>query len=92
MEFIFNLKYNCGINKLHTSLATKLFDEFIKINKRKERSPKFNAILCKYLLRELDGGNLNYENFAEQFVQEIITNFKFKDSFLNNYYEFKDTR
>lgn len=73
-------------------MSNRLFDEFMKRSLQVQRSGKFNAILCRHLLRELQEGNYSYEAFTEQVLQSIVGTLKFRDSFLNNYYEFKDTR
>jgi uncharacterized phage-associated protein len=65
IEFIYNLKHQCGSNKLHASLSSRLFEEFLKSRQNKEYSAKFNAVLCKYLLKELQADNFNCEKCAE---------------------------
>jgi hypothetical protein len=61
IEFIYSLKYDAGANKLHGSLSGRLFEEFIRSGRRStERSCTFNAVLCKYLLKELQDGNFGY--------------------------------
>jgi len=51
LQFIYDLKYGAGNNKLNIGLAERLFAQFMKNSKNMEKDAKLSNLLMKYLLK-----------------------------------------
>jgi len=51
LQFIYDLKYGAGNNKLNIGLAERLFAQFMKNSKSMEKDAKLSNLLMKYLLK-----------------------------------------
>jgi hypothetical protein len=53
LQFIYDLKYNLGKNKLNGGLADLLFADFLKVYKVIENDVRVNHIILLYLHKDL---------------------------------------
>ena len=53
MQFIYDLKYNLGKNKLNEGLADSLFADFLKVHKVIDSDVRLNHLILLYLLKDL---------------------------------------
>ena len=92
LQFIFDLKFDLGRNKVNQGLADKLFSEFIRRYKKIDFNSRINNLVLVYLQKELKEGRQNFDVYVDQTVLNAASHFTLRESQLNGGVVLRDTK